>query len=285
MHSIINHNGMLVESEVGSVSALNAGLLHGYGVFTTLRIYDRQPFMFEEHWHRLEENAEAIGLEQIWTRKAVRDGLLELVMANRVVEGRARITLLQAESQFWRNGEPLSWAELLIFTAPIQSRTTEAAITISPYRINSASPLAGIKVIGNLQNILTLKEAEERGFDEAIVLNERGEICEAAAANLFWVRCGILYTPTLATGCLPGITRHLIIDLARQSHIEVTEGAFQTEHILGAEEVFLTSSTRELTRVHCLNYHQFPSGANSIFERLLKAYKQHTISASARSAR
>jgi branched-subunit amino acid aminotransferase/4-amino-4-deoxychorismate lyase len=279
MHRIINHNGALVEGEAASVSALSGGLLHGYGVFTTLRIYDRQPFMFDEHWQRLESHAQAIGLEQTWTRKSVRDGLLELVMANRVVEGKARITLLHPESQFWRLGEPLSWTELLIFTAPLQSRSTEITITISPYRINSASPLTGIKVISNLQNILTLKEAESRSFDEALVLNERGEICEAAAANVFWVRGGVLYTPNLATGCLAGVARQIVLELAHQLHIEVTEGSFQSDHILTADEAFLTSSTRELTRVSCINYHQFNPVFNSVFERLLRGYKQLTVAA------
>jgi branched-subunit amino acid aminotransferase/4-amino-4-deoxychorismate lyase len=279
MHSKINHNGSIVNGEEACVSALNAGLLHGYGVFTTLRIYDRQPFMLDEHWERLEAHSQAIGLEHTWTRGAVRNGLMELIMANRVVDGKARISLLEAESRFWRIGSPISWAELLIFTAPLQARAAEAAITISPYRINSASPLAGIKVTCNLQSILTLREAEARGFDEALVLNERGEICEAAAANIFWTRGGILYTSSLATGCLAGISRQLIVELARESRIEVTEGSFQCDHILTADEVFLTSSTRELTRVSCLNYHQFNSNPNSIFERLLRAYKEQAITA------
>src|SRR5439155_14382798 len=122
--------------------------------------------------------------------------------------------------------------------------------------------------------ILTLKEAEARGFDEALVMNERGEVCEAAAANIFWARGGVLYPPTLSTGCLPGIARQLVLDLSRRLRIEVTEGAFQTEHILTAEEVFLTSSTRELAKANCLNYHKFPSSVQSIFERLLRAYKE-----------
>ena len=100
-----------------------------------------------------------------------------------------------------------------------------------------------------------------------------------AAANVFWVRGGVLYTPNLATGCLAGVARQIVVDLANQLKIEVTEGSFQSDHILTADEVFLTSSTRELTRVSCINYHQFTPVFNSIFERLLKGYKQLTIAA------
>lgn len=278
MHRLINHNGAIAEGENSGVSPVNAGLLHGWGVFTTLRIYDGSPFMFDEHWQRLDHDARKIELDPIWSRGVVRDALYDLIEANKVTDGKARITLLQAESRFWNVGEPTSWTELLIFTAPLQLRATEAALTISPYRLNSSSPVSGIKVTSNLQQILTLKEAESRSFDEAIVLNERGEICEAAAANIFWVRGGVLFTPTLSTGCLPGIARRLVLELARQNRIETTEGAFQSDHILTADEVFLTSSTRELTRASCLNYHQFSSSVNSVFERLLKAYKQRAIS-------
>src|SRR5437763_191502 len=212
MHAIINFNGEIITGTEVGISPVNAGLLHGYGVFTTLRIYNGHPFLFNEHWQRLEQNARSIGLEQTWAQEAVRDGLMELISSNRVVEGKSRITLLQSEGRFWRLGAHEAKTDLLIFTAPLQARATEVALTLSPYRINSTSPLAGIKVTSNLQQILTLKEAEARGFDEALVLNERGEVCEAAAANIFWTRGGVLYTPTLSTGCLPGIARQLVLD-------------------------------------------------------------------------
>lgn len=279
MHHLINHNGKIVPAAAKGVSPVNAGLLHGHGVFTTLRIYNTRPFMFDEHWQRLEHHARAAGLSEIWEREAMRAALNDLINANKVSEGKARITLLESESRFWRlDATPDKKTDLLIFTAPLHSRN-EAALTISPYRINSGAPLAGIKITNILQQIITLKEAEARGFDEAVVLNERGEICEAAAANIFWVRGGVLYTPTVNTGCLAGIARHLVLELAHKLRIELSEGAFQSEHILTAEEAFLTSSTRELTRVTAINLHQFPGKVHSVFERLLRAYHDRVFEA------
>src|SRR5258705_9671047 len=106
MHTTINHNGAIIAGETAGISPVNAGLLHGWGVFTTLRIYDGQPFLFDEHWNRLEQHASVIGLDRIWNQSAVRDWLMELIKVNNVAEGKSRITLLQAESRFWRLGTP-----------------------------------------------------------------------------------------------------------------------------------------------------------------------------------
>lgn len=252
--------------------------MHGYGVFTTLRVYHGRPFLFEEHWQRLEENAARIGLPLTWSKEEVSNGLLELIAANRLDEGKARISLIQGENLYWRTRNPREETDLLIFTAPLlKADYTEVCMTISPYRVHSSSPMTGIKSLNYLQPLLTIREAEARGFEEAVVLNERGEVIGAGLANLFWVRGGVLYTPVLSTGCLAGVTRRLVLKLARRLRLEVVEGAFHSEQVLGAEEVFLTSSTRELTTVAAINHHKFQSRPHSIFEKLLRAFKETII--------
>lgn len=275
MHKLISYNGTIFSAASVSINPTNAGLLHGCGVFTTLRVYRYQPFQFEEHWQRLQRQALVIGLTLSWSSQVVLDSLRALIKANKVAEGKVRITLLERKSQFWRLNTVTTGTDLVIFTAPIQPRDSEIALTISPYRLNSTSPLVGLKVLDYLQQIMTLKEAENRQFDDALVLNERGEICETATANIFWVRAGILYTPILSTGCLPGITRQLVLKLSQHLHIQVSEGAFYTDHILNADDAFTTSSVRELVRVSNINSRQLPASANSIFERLLRAYKNY----------
>lgn len=274
MHTLINYNGKVVAAQNIHINPANAGLLHGFGVFTTLRIYNGHPFLYKEHYQRLSSNAKAIGLMENWTYEVVHDALMATIKANKVVEGKCRITLVQNKSLFWSLSAPQEEKPmLLIFTGNLSMPKHDLSLTISPYRINSTLPFSGIKVIGYLQQIMTLKEAKTRGFDEAIVLNERGEICEAASSNIFWVKGGVLYTPTISTGCLPGIARNLVLDLAHKNRIEVTEGAYHSEQILTADEVFLTSSLREMMRVNTINFHQIPSAPHSIFEKLFRAYK------------
>src|SRR5688500_5993121 len=120
MHHLINHNGKITSAHSTSISPNNAGLLHGHGVFTTLRIYNTRPFMFDEHWQRLEQHARIAGLSEIWERTAMRAALDDLINANRVSEGKARITLLERESRFWRlDASAEKKTDLLIFTAPL----------------------------------------------------------------------------------------------------------------------------------------------------------------------
>lgn len=278
MHHQIYHNGRVTEYSKTGISPLSGGVVHGYGVFTTLRVYHGKPFLFEDHWQRLEEHSAKVGLKLNWSKGAVLDGLLELIAANRLDEGKARISLLQGENLYWRTRKPKEETDLLIFTAPLlKADYAEVSMTISPYRVHSSSPITGVKTLNYLQPLLTVREAEVRGFEEAVVLNERGEVVGAGLANLFWVRGGVLYTPVLSTGCLAGVTRRLILRLARRLRLETVEGAFHTEHVLGAEEVFLTSSTRELTSVAAINYHHFQSRPRSVFEKLLRAFKETVI--------
>jgi branched-subunit amino acid aminotransferase/4-amino-4-deoxychorismate lyase len=275
MYPLISYNHILIFAQDVNINPVNAGLIHGYGVFTTLRIYNGTPFQFKEHWTRLETHANRVKLdldEDIET--PVHADLISLIDANKIIEGKARITLLQRQSPFWQLGEKKSGIDILIFTADLQPTSIELNLTISPYRILS-SPLSGVKTTDYIPQFLMLNEARQRGFDDAIVLNERGEVCEATTSNIFWVRHRVLYTPTPSTGCLAGTTSGLVRKLAKELRIESTTGAFHAEHLLSAEECFVTSSTRELVRVKSLNHKQFDAMPNSIFERLTLAFKKY----------
>ncbi len=275
MYPLISFNHTLMPAQEVNISPINAGLIHGYGVFTTLRIYNGVPFQFKEHWTRLEMHAHTVKLdldEDIET--PVHADLISLIDANKIIEGKARITLLERQSPFWQLGEKKSGIDILIFTADLQPKSIELNLTISPYRVLS-SPLSGVKTNDYIPQFLMLDEARRRGFDDAVILNERGEVCEVTTANIFWVRHRVLYTPTPSTGCLTGTTSGLVRKLARELKIESTTGAFHAEHLLSAEECFVTSSTRELVRVKSLNHKQFDAMPNSIFERLTLAFKKY----------
>lgn len=271
----MSYNHTIVSAQDVSINPVNAGLLHGYGVFTTLRIYNGIPFQFTEHWTRLETHAHIIKLDiDDDLETAVHADLISLIDANKVVEGKARITLLQRHSPFWNFGEKTSGVDILIFTSPLENRPTELNLTISPYRIIS-NPLSGVKTTSYLPQMLVLDEAQKRGFDDAIVLNERGEVCETSTANIFWVRHRVLFTSTPSTGCLAGTTSGIVRKLAKEAKIEYTAGAFHPEHLLASEECFITSSTRELVRVRSINHKHFDEMPNSIFERLTIAFRKY----------
>jgi branched-subunit amino acid aminotransferase/4-amino-4-deoxychorismate lyase len=131
------------------------------------------------------------------------------------------------------------------------------SLAISPYRINTSSPTVGIKTLNYLDYVLAWEEAHSRDFDEALLLNERGEIVSATKANIFWVRNGTIHTPALATGALAGITRQTVIEMANQKYIPVVEGSYEISDLVDAEEIFITSSSVGIAQVTTFDFRRY----------------------------
>jgi branched-chain amino acid aminotransferase len=246
MDRLIYHNDKVIELSEASIAPTLGGLLYGWGVFTTLRIYDNRAFAFRYHWERLERHAEKARTPIPLEMEKAESAIQELISANNVQQGKARITILKGEAGSWR-GATQRDADALIFTSSeIYRAQSNLALTVSPYRAHSSAPLAGVKRTSLIENLLALEEARSRNFDEAIMLNERGEMVAATAANIFWSQGDEVFTPSLATGCVAGITRRLVIEIATKFKLHVVEGSFTTQRLLEAREVFLTSTAREI---------------------------------------
>ena len=257
MDRLIYYNDRVVEAGHAAVPANNAGLLYGWGVFTTLRIYLGEVFALDRHWERLARHAEQALIPVPSSGDDISRALGELIAANRVRDGRSRITLLKGDAGPWA-GRGVRDAELLIFTSTERTRAArETAVTISPYRMTSHGPLAGIKRTAMLENLLALEEARGRGFAEALMVNERGEIVGATAANVFWAESGELFTPSAGTGCIAGITRGFVIEIAQRLRIPVIEGGFPVQRLLDASEVLLTSTARGIVSVSSFDLKQY----------------------------
>lgn len=249
MHRLIYHNDQIIDAAHARIAPTAAGLLYGWGVFTTLRIYAGKAFGFDRHWKRLVVHAEKAHLPVPLDLRQARRVLERLIAANSVEDGRARLTLLKGDAGSWRT-DPGPETEFLIFTSSEVPRgAADLALTLSPYRILSTALLAGVKQTAMLENLFALEEARTRGFNEAVLLNERGEIVSVAAANIFWVQGDEVFTPSLATGCVAGITRHFIRQLTTRWKLHLVEGSFPIQRLLDAREVFLTSTAREVAIV------------------------------------
>lgn len=126
--------------------------------------------------------------------------------------------------------------------------------------MNTVSPLAGVKSLNYLDHVLSWEEAQSRDFDEAVVLNERGEIVSAATANLFWAKNGTLHTPALSTGALAGVTRERVIEIASKQFIPVLEGVYEMTDLTDADEIFLTSSSLGVAPVTTFDFRRYVIG-------------------------
>ena len=281
MHSRFVYNNQLLGAPKGHVDALS---LYGRGVFTTLAVHHYEPFLWPEHWARLLEHAARLRLGQIEFAEAdVRNSLVQLIKANKVKEGRARLTLAAtAEQGIWqvKGLEESHATDLIIITGDAHHASADGlALTVSPSRINTLSPLAGIKSVNYLDHILPLEEARARDFDEAVMLNERGELVSATIANLFWVTDGTIHTPALSTGALAGTTRAYVMELAATLSIPLVEGVYDLSDLGDADEIFLTSAGQGVAIVTTFDFHRYTVPVGSIALRLREAFRQLTLRA------
>ena len=279
MHLRIIVNNRLVEASKARLPAVTAATLHGRGVFTTLAVHAGRPFLWNAHWLRLNDHARRVGVECKFEEREAAEALARLVEANRVREGRARLTLLaHAARGPWRSaGGPAS--DLLIMTGDARAVGDSLALTVSPHRANTLSPLTGIKSVNYLEHLLAWEETRARDFDEGVVLNERGEVVSATMANIFWVKSGTLHTPALQTGALAGTTRARVVELAGELAVPLVEGVSTLHDLVEADEIFLTSAALGVSLVNTFDFHRYTVGAGSVALRLREAFRQLTLGA------
>jgi branched-chain amino acid aminotransferase len=232
-------NGTLADEETARVSPADHGLLVGDGVFETLRCYSGVPFGLDDHLERLAAGARAIELAPP-ARATLEDAAHAVIEANGLADARMRITLTSGPGPpglVRANREPT----VIVSAQPLSPWPATATAIVSRLRRDEASPLTGVKTISLVESVMALSEARAKGAAEAILLNHRGDVCEATTANVFVVHDGRVETPSLASGCLAGITRERALRLSGGAEAELPEEALRE-----ADEAFLTSSTREV---------------------------------------
>ena len=277
MHPVIYLNKTMVEATKARVAPVSSAMLYGRGVFTTLAIYNSQPFLWSKHWQRLAAHAKKLDIDHTGcTENNVGEALQKLIAVNQVREGRARVIMLARSGRdIWKTKRPgAKKTDLLIMTGEQQKVAPNGlSLAVSPYRANTFSPLTGIKSLNYLEHVLAWEEAQSRDFDEAVVLNERGEIVSATTANLFWAKNGTLHTPTLSTGATAGITRECVIELANRSFIPLLEGIYEMQDLTDADEIFLTSSSLGVAPVTTFDFRRY-SAEGSITTIIANAFNQ-----------
>ena len=249
IHGHVFHNEQVLPIEQVRLSPGQAGLICGWGIFTTLRIVRGEAFAYERHWRRLEKDAGVIRLPMPYSAAKVRVHLQEVIRANQVTEGCARIYIVYNQVGFWHSEEKVPPVDLIIYAAGLPDYRAPVRLGLREHGRHAGSPLAGVKSISWLPNVWAVAEANREGFDEVVLLNERGEVAECTAANLFAVKNGKVYTPPLNSGCLEGITRGILFEIAPEAGISVIEQTLRPEDLFSAEEIFISSTNRNLLGV------------------------------------
>ena len=248
------------------VSPVTLAALYGKGIFTTIAINKSEPFLWEKHWRRLADNTEKLGIDlSEHSEETTRSAVVEIITRNAVINGRARLTFLdQSSGNIWPTNR-IGKTSLLVITGDVPAVSESVRLTISPYSVNSRSPLAGVKSCNYLEKILALDEAKTRSFDEAIQVNERGHIVSAVMANVFWLRDELLCTPSLKTGCLPGTTREFLMESLVCREVEA-----DLDELNSADAIFLTSAGLGVVRVGEFELRRFKNIDHPILKLLPK---------------
>ncbi|MGC2064581.1 MAG: aminotransferase class IV [Thermodesulfovibrionales bacterium] len=244
----------LVDESEAKVSVYDHGFLYGDGVYETMRAYSTVVFMLDEHLGRLERSASLIRM-QMPDRKFIAGAVQETIRVNRLSNAYVRVTLSRGKGPIGLDPALCKTPTLVIIAEPFQPYPRKlyqdgVFLVISPVvrnHVRAINPM--IKSLNFLNNILSKADAKDRGAYEAIMLNAEGYIAEGTVCNIFFVRKNTVCTPSVDAGILDGITREIVIRLARESGLSVDEGLYSPRDILSADEVFFTNTTAEIMPV------------------------------------
>ena len=249
IHPNVLHNGRIRASEELCLRTGQAGLFTGWGVFSTVKVAGGVLFAFERHWARMRKDAGLLRVPFPWSVEELRGELLRVVEANGAADAALRVLVVRNGGTMWSGPGAASDSDLVALTAARSQWGESARLGLVPNARHAASQFAGSKTTSWAMNLVWYEEAHLRGLDEVVLLNERGEVSECTSANVFAVFGNEAVTPPLDSGCLPGITRELLLEAVRVPGITVKEGRLGLEDLERADGVFITSTTRDLLPV------------------------------------
>jgi branched-chain amino acid aminotransferase len=257
-------DGSVVDEQAAVVRADDHGLVVGDGIFETCRVSDGAVFALTRHLRRLRSSALGLGLD--YDEADVREGVAAVT---RGLTGltRLRITVTGGPGPYAssRGNAP---ASILVATSPWHGWEPTAAVATVPWTRNERAATAGIKTTSYADNVVALARAAEQGASEAIFANTRGELCEGTGSNVFVGVDGRLVTPPLDSGCLPGITRELVVEWLA----DIVEAPLPVEMLAGADEAFLTSSTRDVQPIRAVDGRALAAAPGPLTERAMEVF-------------
>ena len=249
-------NGKFYNKKDAKISVFDHGLLYGDGVFEGIRSYSKLVFCLKEHVDRLYESAAAIALEIPLTKQQIIKAVCATLKKNKLGDGYVRLIVTRGEGDLGLDPRKCKGNALVIIIAdkialyPPKFYDAGLSIITAHTRQNPIETLhPGIKSLNYLNNILAKIEATKGGHEEAIMLNAKGYVTECTGDNIFIVKNNVVYTPPLSVGILMGVTREMVIRIAKRIKIRLVQVPFKCNKIYTADECFLTGTAAELIPV------------------------------------
>jgi len=275
MHRFLLHNDAVLDTGQKDLAAGQVGLLNGWGVFSTIRVADGVLFAFERHWERMRRDAVRMRVPFPEDAQWLKTRLMRLVEANDAQNATLRVVVVRNRGGLFEAPNLDRDFDLIAFTTNLRQWGDSARLTIKAQARHAQCEFAGTKILSWSQNLTWYEEAHEQGFDEVVLLNERGEVSECTSANIFAICGREVATPPLNSGCLPGITRELLLEQIHSPGVSLVEKTLLPQDLEGADQIFITSSTRDLLPVSHVEGLKVKSNGLGTVEKLAKAFEDY----------
>ncbi|MGI9086724.1 MAG: branched-chain-amino-acid transaminase [Chthoniobacterales bacterium] len=245
-------DGELFDEADAKVSVFDHGLLYGDGIFEGIRFYNGRVFRMEEHMDRLWESARSICIEIPMSRRELDEALLDTIRQNGLRDGYVRLIVTRGVGNLGLNPVQCKRPSVIIIASTIALYAEEVyrhgltVVTVATRRMGPATLNPAIKSLNYLNNVLARIEANLANADEALMLNDAGNIAECTADNVFIVKRGQIMTPPITAGALRGITRAVVFDIAAELGIKISEPDLTRHDLYIADEAFLTGTAAEV---------------------------------------
>lgn len=272
-------NNEIIPTAEAGISIFDAGILHGAGLFETMRAYGGRVFRVEDHIARLLNSSAALALPLDRTREQLVDAVKQTLAANELRDARLRLTVTSGKLH-GLGAEETPSATVFVTASPLQPYPDafyQKGMTaiISNFKLSPTDPTVRHKTIGYLPRLMALQAAHQGGAGEAIWFTTENRLAEGSISNIFLVKDGKLSTPSVNDPLLPGITRKVVIELAAAAGIAVSEGALTINDLLAADEVFITNSVMEVMPVCRIERHGVGNEEpGPITQRLAMQYRE-----------
>lgn len=276
-------NSRFVEEKDARVSVFDRGFLYGDAVFETMRSYAGVVFRLDAHLGRLLSSLKVLKIKRPYDAAYLKDSIYKTLEVNRQKSAYVKLAITRGEGRFGIGYRDAFVPNIVIVAKDFEEypdwmRKRGLSAGVVRMRQNEYSPLSGIKSANFLTYILARFHAKDDGFDEAILMNTRGGIAEAATSNIFLVKGNTVITPSLDSGILPGITRAVILKIAKKLRLGVKEKAVSYRELLCADEVFLTNSLAEVLPVTRIDSKRIGRGLPGELTKLLHiSYQKQVI--------
>lgn len=278
MHRFLLHNGELHGTADKLISPGQVGFMNGWGVFSTIRVCEGVLFAFQRHYARLKRDAERMHVPFAYSASELEAHLDPLVKGNSANNSTLRVAVIRNRGGLFEGTQIERDSDLIAFTADLNKWGEGVRLTYVPNGRLGTSPYAGAKITSWVENLVWNETARAQGFDEVVLLNERGEVSECTSANIFAVFGTRVVTPPLETsGCLPGVTRALLLEEVKVPGMTFEEGVLLPSDLVRSDLCFVTSTTRDLLPILEIDHAAMPGDAG-LMTRLQQAFAAYRAS-------